>query len=248
MSCFIEESSALCAKSELELFSVPPTQTSFESNTIVKHYPLTSLDLGGPIEFKITVGDAYIDPSYSVLVTTCRILDNRGNELIPKADDANLDIYQVCPINYFHATKFKNIEIFLNGTLVSANDNLYSYRSYIDTLFCYGKNALESNLQLGMFYADENNFDEHNDFALSSNGGAKKRYELSKNSKQFKTIGLIHADLFTQPKLLPPNTELRVRLHRHDSAFSLMSKLATHEYNIIFDSAYLLMRHARVAP
>ena len=47
---------------ELDLFAVPPTQTSSEDGRWVEHQPLMSLDSGGQIEFVIPgTGDAYLD-------------------------------------------------------------------------------------------------------------------------------------------------------------------------------------------
>ena len=40
-------------KSELELFSLPPTQTSIEETRYEKYYPQTSLDKGGPLDYSI---------------------------------------------------------------------------------------------------------------------------------------------------------------------------------------------------
>ncbi|MEG7523509.1 MAG: hypothetical protein M3H12_10470 [Chromatiales bacterium] len=40
-------------KSELDLFTVPPTQTSIIDSHMVQHQPMYSLDSGGPIEFVI---------------------------------------------------------------------------------------------------------------------------------------------------------------------------------------------------
>jgi hypothetical protein len=37
---FIHEGSCECAKSELDLFSVPATQTSIESGTYVEYHPV----------------------------------------------------------------------------------------------------------------------------------------------------------------------------------------------------------------
>ena len=60
----INEDSCECAKSELELFEIPPTQTSVEESRFEYFYPLTSLDRSGPIEFKITASESeYIDTS-----------------------------------------------------------------------------------------------------------------------------------------------------------------------------------------
>ena len=40
-----------CIKSELDLFSLPMTQTSIEKSTYIEIPPLSALTDGGPIEF-----------------------------------------------------------------------------------------------------------------------------------------------------------------------------------------------------
>jgi len=50
---FIHQSSCECIKSELDLFSVPPTQTSIESTTVTEYNPVSALAHGLPIEFNI---------------------------------------------------------------------------------------------------------------------------------------------------------------------------------------------------
>ena len=59
---FVHRQSSEGVKGELDLFAVPPTQTSVEDGCWVEHTSLTSLDSGGPIEFVIPgTGDAYLD-------------------------------------------------------------------------------------------------------------------------------------------------------------------------------------------
>jgi hypothetical protein len=50
---FIQEGSCECASTELDLFSVPPTQTSVESGKYVEYRPVSTLQNGSPIEFDI---------------------------------------------------------------------------------------------------------------------------------------------------------------------------------------------------
>ena len=79
-------------KSELELFTISPTQTSIEETRFVKYYPLTSLDRGGPLEFNIPSSDReYIDPQKVFLYMKIRILDENGSQLNAKTsnNDAN---------------------------------------------------------------------------------------------------------------------------------------------------------------
>ena len=51
-----------CIKSELDLFSLPMTQTSIEKSTYIEIPPLSALTDGGPIEFFVSASsEDYID-------------------------------------------------------------------------------------------------------------------------------------------------------------------------------------------
>jgi hypothetical protein len=66
---FIHESSCECTKSELDLFSIPPTQTSIESGSLVEYHPISTIADGAPIELdEASSGDDYID---FALIATC---------------------------------------------------------------------------------------------------------------------------------------------------------------------------------
>ena len=51
-----------CTKSELDLFSVPPTQTSVEQGNCIEYHPITAVAGDSPIEFDINgSGEDYLD-------------------------------------------------------------------------------------------------------------------------------------------------------------------------------------------
>ena len=59
---FVHEKSCECLKTELGLFTVPPTQTSIESGGWVEYNPISSIVDGVPIEFAVGgSGQDYID-------------------------------------------------------------------------------------------------------------------------------------------------------------------------------------------
>ena len=59
---FVHRQSCEGVKTELDLFTVPPTQNSILDSHVVEHQPMSSLDSGGPIEFLIPgSGDDYLD-------------------------------------------------------------------------------------------------------------------------------------------------------------------------------------------
>jgi len=50
---FVHEDSCECVKTELDLFSIPPTQTSVENGNWIEYHPLTTVGDGSPIQFDI---------------------------------------------------------------------------------------------------------------------------------------------------------------------------------------------------
>ena len=124
---FIHESSCECTKSELDLFSVPPTQTSIESGSYVEYHPISSITGNGPIEFDVSSsGEDYLDLANSFLFVTAKVtrVDNTNTH----ADDP------VGPVNNFLHSMFSQVDIQLNGTLITSSTNMYPYRAYIETL------------------------------------------------------------------------------------------------------------------
>ena len=151
------------------------------------------------------------------------------------------------PINYFAATQFKSIEVYINGVLVSANDNLYPYRAILEVLLSYDQTAQETFLSAGLFEKDMGDFDYiENDLIIdpTKNQGAYKRWKKAKN-KTFESFSRIHSEIFSQYKALPPNTEITIKLHKHDSDFCLMSKVDV--FNDL-EKAYLLIPQLKVTP
>jgi len=247
----LDQNSCECIKSELDLFSVPPTQTSIEETSYKKFYPISSLITNAPIEFQIGASDQeYLDLQQSYLYLTCRITDGDGSALKPpEGDNAPADKTFVFPINHFFATQFKNVEIILGNTTVSSADTLYPYRSYIETLLSYG-NIKDEVLKLTLFSKDTADPDLHDKTVKDDaciNKGAKYRYEKTKFSKKIELAGRIHNEIFSQGKLLLNKTELRMKFHRHAPEFSLMSLKADARYNIVIDSAVMHIAHKRIA-
>ena len=89
---FVHRQSCEGVKSELDLFAVPPTQTSIENGGWIEHQPITSLDSGGPIEFVVPgAGDAYIDLANTYLLVRAKVIRGAGTDI---ADDT-----PVAPVN-----------------------------------------------------------------------------------------------------------------------------------------------------
>lgn len=253
----VHEDSLEILKSELELFSIPPTQASIEETRYVEYRPTTTLDKSGPVEFYLPPNDKeYLDLQNTFLYLKMRILDDSGNALKAKTSTSDATIPNasiVYPVNYIHAACFKTVEVQLNNKSCSSNDTMYPYRSYFESLFTYSKASKEEQLIAAMYYKDKNPMDEHTDAITKSgseqskNTGAVFRFKRTAYSSPFETIGRIHSEIFSQPKLLIGDVAVRLKFHRMDPKFALMSVDADQKYTIAIDTAILFVCQKRIS-
>ena len=133
---YVHPFSKRCDKSEVDLFSVPPTQQSLERGRWIDYAPLSSVENpDSAITFLIAGTDEYIDLSKTILTVT-------GN--IMKKDKAKLDgggQSNVAPVNNFLHSLFRQVDVYLNGKQVTPAMGTYAYRSYIETLLNYDVSA-----------------------------------------------------------------------------------------------------------
>ena len=101
-----------------------------EQGSWVGYHPLTAAAVrdGGPIEFEISgSGEDYVDFANTVvLYVKVKITANDGTNLA--ADAA------VGPANLFLHSLFSQVDISLNGTLITPPTNTYPYRAMFETL------------------------------------------------------------------------------------------------------------------
>ena len=101
---FVHDKSGECTKTELDLFSVPPTQVSLEKGLWVDHAPLSSVSDAGPITFVCPGTEDYTDLSKAILVVRAKVT---------KADGADLDADErVGIVNIFPHSLFKQVDVF----------------------------------------------------------------------------------------------------------------------------------------
>ena len=145
---FVNPSSCECTKSEFDLFAVPPTQTSIQEASWVEYQPVSSIQNRAPIEFDVTgTGEDYIDCSNILLYVRGKITQ-ANNENLPAESTA-------APVNQLLHSMFSQVDISLNGTLISSSTNTYAYRAMLETLLSYGEDAKKSQLTCELYYKDD---------------------------------------------------------------------------------------------
>ena len=144
---FVHPQSCECVESKLDIFIVPPTQTSIERGSTVKYNPIASSADGTPTEFSITGGGQdYIDLSNTELYINVKVL-RADNTPITATDP-------VRPINLLLHSLFSEVDISLNDTLVTSSNNTYAYRAYLETLLSNEPSAKTSQLTSALYYKD----------------------------------------------------------------------------------------------
>ena len=128
---FIHDQSCECAKTELDIFSVPPTQTGIEYGNYVEYHPLSSITDSGPIEFDVSSsGQNYLDFANTQLLVKAKITSGNGDDIT--------DADHVGGVNLFLHSLFHQVDVSLNDVQVSQSAGTYAYRAYIESLLSYG--------------------------------------------------------------------------------------------------------------
>jgi len=239
MMAFAHDMSCECTKSELDLFSVPPTQTSMEQGSWVEYHPLTMVSDGSSIEFDVSgTGDDYIDFANTMLYVKAKVTQDNGNNLAAGAE--------VGPVNLFLHSLFSQVDISLNGTLITSSTNTYPYRAMLETLLSYGEDAKSSQLTSALYYKDIAGKMDSIDFAAANvNSGLGTRRTLARESRVIDMMGRIHADIFFQDRYMLNEVGVKIKLIRSNNAFCLMGDAA---YKVKIMHASLFVRKVKLMP
>ena len=240
---FVHHESLQCTKSELDLFTIPATQTSIHKGQWIEYHPLSNITDTGPIEFNVSgTGEEYLDLARTQLYVKAKITKANGTAL-----DADT---QVGPVNLFLHSLFSQVDVSLNERLISASTNTYPYRAMIESLLNYGEEAKTSQLSMAMFYKDTaGKMNVVNPLAADdeANLGLKARYEFTKESHTVDMMGPIHSDIFFQDRLMLNGVNLRIKLKRAKNVFCLVSSAAGAKFKVVITEAILFVRRVKVA-
>ena len=247
---YVHPFSKRCDKSEVDLFSVPPTQQSLERGRWIDYAPLSSVqNPDSAITFLIAGTDEYIDLSKTILTVTGKITLKDSTTKLTGGGQTN-----VAPVNNFLHSLFRQVDVYLNGKQVTPAMGTYAYRSYIETLLNYDVSAKESQFSSALYYKDTATEMDGNGSLPSSkaisflktsysganpptdndkdtfslpvpgtgNQGFAKRHKFITNGNQFVLSGPIFADIFMTDRLLLNMMDLKVVLNRLTDAFCLL--------------------------
>jgi hypothetical protein len=241
---FINQHSSFNLKTELDIFALPPTQNSVEFGHYTTCRPLAPLSNNSPIEFVISgTSDEYIDLAHTMIYLQVKITKPENPSPAGGAPAAGRNIHNIAPINNWLHAMFSQVDVYLNQKCISPPSNCYNYRSYIENLLNYGKDAKSSHLQSSFWYKDTASHME-----VTGNAGHAKRKELTDGDKTIDLFGNIHCDIFNQDKYLLNGVELAIKFIPANTQFHLMSNIAQPNFSFEFITAELYVRKVKVNP
>ena len=154
--------------------------------------------------------------------------------------------------NLFLQSLFSQVDVTLNGKLVSSGSNTYAYQAMLGTLLNYGSEAKTTMLTSGLFYKDTAGAMDETDptkaAAAGGNLGLITRYKHSNKSASIELAGPIHADLFFQGRYILDYVDMKLKFSRSKNEFCLMSGEADPKYKVIIEDAVVFIRKVKVNP
>ena len=223
----IHENSCACVGSQLDLFSMPGTQTSQEKNTYVPHYPISdAADVA--LEFDVKPSTMYTDLSDTRLYIRGKVVKKANGTAVDGTADITVS-------NMLLHALIQRIDVYVGDTLVTQSNGFYPWKAGIETLLNFGRDAKKSQLASIMYSKDTN----------QGYGGTKRKNYVSA-SKEFELWGPLHVDFFFQPKYLISNVPMRVKINRSSPEFYMVNNTVD-PCKIVITEATLWIRRVEIA-
>lgn len=135
-------------RSQVDLFSCPPTDTTVENSFYAEYKPTVNVsDSNAKLEFRI-VGNLshYIDLSDHFLYVKFKVIAENGNDL---ADDD-----EISTANLTLHSMFSQVDVFLSNQLITEGNSSYGYKAIIESLLSFGPDYNDSQGASALFYKD----------------------------------------------------------------------------------------------
>lgn len=212
MMAMINSLSTPVIRSQCDLFSTPPTDTSVESSFYCEYKPTVNIqDCDAKLEFKINGNsNQYIDFSDSFLYLKLKVVQEDGSDL-EEGDN-------VSTTNNFLHSIFSQSEVYITNKLFEHANNCYGVKSYLENILSFGSDHLYSQGKCALFIKDTNGC-----LAKDSNLGYRERKSFISESKILELCDRLKLDICHFDRYLPNNTNFVISLTKARDNFALLS-------------------------
>ena len=232
----------------VELFTLPPIDDKYEAHRFVRYNPtLTGID---PITFAIPQTDEFVDLADTRLEIEVRFTHPaagyNGIQMNDAVSDANNTRNTYVENNLGH-TFFKQMDLRLNGALVTPQHGNYHHQAYIENLLTYSRADGKTKLAVEGWtndlnvkrYIQRTSGTDDTPAAGDMDEIAPGLYALTSKLQQKRWMTFVirpHLPVFTSGRLLVPGVELQLELHLNPMS------------QILFQSANLANTATRKVP
>jgi hypothetical protein len=218
MSKLLDSQSSPSTKTELDIFTVPPTQVAIDGGFWQACKPVNTVTDKGPYEFHLYADTHYVQLNKNYLYIKLKLIRVNGTKLTYHKGPP--PVYEnVAPINLLGKTLFNHVKVYLGGKLGFDSGDMYAYRAYIETELNYGWEAKNTHLTAALYFKDT----PSSSINTSKNTGWQKRRFIFSTSDTVELMAPIHCDFFMTDRLMLNHTDIRLELHRNSDAFSVMA-------------------------
>jgi len=227
--------------SGLNLFSIPPYQSAVE-RVYFQEVRSNSQLTGNIIDMEITGkhGMEYVDLKRSKLYVKAKIVKGDGKAL--------LSTEHVGPINLFLQSMFSQVEVTMQGKLVSSTSSHYPYKAIIQTILSYGDESKTSQLTSQLWEKDQPGHLDDEDANGGSNTGLTRRALYVAQSRTVDMEGPLYHDLFHMDRYILNQVAINVRLTKSRPEFCLMTKRATPNFKVLIEDIVLKACKVQINP
>lgn len=203
-----------CIDATFDMFERPPVDMSVDDFNDIELLPLSSATGAHTVEFKIpSEPEHFIDLSETRLHLKLKVTLANGK-------DVEANKVKLCRL--FPSAIFKQVDMFLNSTLVTSSSSMYPYLSYMSALLSYPTEVKKHQMQVLEYF----------DGAEVPKGGQLEAYTK------------VNLPLMNQDRLLPNNIDVLLRFTRSRDDFVLQKTTATdtEKYAIKIEHMSLFVR------
>ena len=237
--------------SQLDLLEPIGVQSQVDSFKDIEYLPTSAIQDGAPITFEIGKDEHYTDASEFVIKTVVEIQGENRTDLTGKQftdPDSAGTLEKVGVINDLGHSLWEQIVLFINDTKVTESSNNYAYKAMLETLLSYDDLDEKSVLRLSCFKFQERPW-KHNCRLSYSNTCKQWTHRRSRYFEGGKRVTLIthpRIDLCQQPRYIPDQCKMLLKLTPNKSSFVLMSEKNDAKYRLKIHSCTLMVRRIKL--
>jgi hypothetical protein len=230
----------LVATEALNYQNIPAQQNAVEQYQYIEYSSHTALpkDDETAIEFKIDKIDSLLDLYRSYLQLEIQILNGDGTKIEQKTKEETKEDGSkvtkttpppnVAPVNSIGYTLFEDVELLINDQKLTSNETTYPWWTYIMQLLYCSKEMKNTKMFGNYWYEDEAGLFNNTNTQLNTPYNERMLLFYCSERRMI-YVPLMFNKQFD--RLLPPHTDVTIRLHRTPASLCLLAD-ADQKYRI----------------